>query len=185
MEYLDIVDENNKLTNEVKSRRMVHEKGFWHREIAVWIIKDKTKALIQKRAASKKLAPNMWSLTAGHINTGEPIIKAAIREVSEELGMEKLGPSDFKLIAVQKAQYQANGLFNNIYKYIYVLQTNLEETDFHIQQEELSEVKYIELSELKNMKKTKSNIEKYTSGFFNPEIKKVIEKIEEFIKEEN
>ena len=186
MEYLDVVDENNKLTNEIKSRKIIHEKGLWHREVAVWIIKDKTKALIQKRSPQKKMAPNMWSITGGHINSGESIIKAAIRESSEELGLENLGPSHFKLIDVQKSKYNdPNGLMNNIYKYIYVLQTNLDEKAFHIQQEELSEVKYIDLEELKNLKKNKANMEKYTEGLFSPDTKKVIMKIEEFLKEEN
>ena len=136
MEYLDIVDENNKLTNEIKSRKIVHERGLWHREVAVWIIKNKTNSLIQKRGANKKIAPNMWSLTAGHINSGEPIIKAAIREVSEELGIKNLGPSDFKLIDVQKSKYNdKTGLINNIYRYVYVLKTNLEEKDFEIQKD--------------------------------------------------
>ena len=185
MEYLDVVDENNKLTNDVKSRKLVHEKGLWHREVAIWIIKDKNKALIQKRATSKKMAPNMWSITGGHINSGEPIIKAAIREVSEELGMQNLGPSNFKLIDVQKSEYQdPNGLINNIHKYIYVLQTNLEEHDFEIQKEELSEVKYVDLSELKDIKKTKANLATYTRGFFSAKTKEAINKIEEFLKEE-
>lgn len=185
MEYLDIVDENNKLTNEVKSRKLVHEKGLWHREIVVWIIKDKKKALIQKRAATKKLEPNKWSLTAGHVNSGESIIKSAIREVTEELGVEKLGPSDFKFIDVQKCEYIVNGLINNMYRYVYVLQTKLEEKEFEIQKEELSEVKYIELEELKKIKKTKSNLEKYNNELFEPCTRDSILKIEEFLKEEN
>ena len=186
MEYLDVVDENNKFTNEVKSRRLVHEKGLWHREIAVWIIKDKNKVLMQKRAATKKLDPNKWALTAGHIDAGEPIIKAAIREVSEELGIENLGPSNFKLIHVQKCKYNKNRtVINNHFKYIYVLQTPLEENEFIIQKEELSEIKYLELNKLKNIQKNKANLEKYTKGLFEPETKEVIEKIEEFLKEEN
>ena len=66
-EYLNIYDENNVSLGEKKERKVVHEEGLWHREIAVWIIKDKNKVLMQKRAATKKLDPNKWALTAGHI----------------------------------------------------------------------------------------------------------------------
>ena len=38
MEYLDVVDENNNLTGKTEERNIIHEKGIWHREVAVWII---------------------------------------------------------------------------------------------------------------------------------------------------
>ena len=41
MEYLEIVDEENNLTGETEERDVVHAKGLWHREIAVWIKKEK------------------------------------------------------------------------------------------------------------------------------------------------
>lgn len=38
MEYLDVVDENNNLTGETAERNYIHEKGIWHREVAICII---------------------------------------------------------------------------------------------------------------------------------------------------
>ena len=41
MEYLDVVDENNNLIGKNEERNIIHEKGIWHREVAVWIINEK------------------------------------------------------------------------------------------------------------------------------------------------
>ena len=79
MELLDIVDENNNLTGEKIDRKIVHEKGIWHREIVVHIINDKKEMLLQKRAATKKLCHNMWALCAGHIDAGEIPIESAMK----------------------------------------------------------------------------------------------------------
>ena len=54
MEILDVVDENNNLTGKTEDRKIVHEKGLWHREVAAWIMNEKGEVLLQKRAPSKK-----------------------------------------------------------------------------------------------------------------------------------
>lgn len=185
MEYLDVVDENNRFTGEVKSRKLVHEKGLWHREVGILVI-NKDKILLQKRSANKKMAPNKWAITGGHIDQGETIIKAAIREVTEELGIPNLKPSDLKLIHLQKLEYSGeNGLSNNRFIYYYVLKTDLDEKDFVIQKEELSEVKYMSFNDILNLKKTKANMQAYTNSFFEPYIKDIIFKTQEYLKEEN
>lgn len=46
MEYLDVVDENNK-------RNIIHEKEIWHREVAVWIMNEQGEILLQKRNQNK------------------------------------------------------------------------------------------------------------------------------------
>ncbi len=54
MEYLDVVDENNNLTGKTEERNIIHEKGIWHREVAVWIMNEQGEILLQKRASTKK-----------------------------------------------------------------------------------------------------------------------------------
>ena len=46
MEYLEIVNEENKLTGETEERDVVHAKGLWNREIAVWIMNEKEEILL-------------------------------------------------------------------------------------------------------------------------------------------
>ena len=52
MEYLDVVDENNNLTGKTEERNIIHEKGIWHREVAVWIM-NKVKFYYKKELLLK------------------------------------------------------------------------------------------------------------------------------------
>lgn len=180
-EFLDIFDENNKSLNEKKERKIVHEKGLWHREIAVWILNEKNELLIQKRAATKKLEPNKWSLCAGHVISGETIIEAALREVEEEVGIKNLCPADLILFDIQKKSNTTNDICNNNYKYCYILKTNYKENEFVIQKEELSEIKYISINELEILSKNES--EHYTNALKGKKLKENLDKIQKKLKE--
>ena len=41
MEYIDIFDENNNPTGQIKEKTKAHEDGGFHRTAHIWIINDK------------------------------------------------------------------------------------------------------------------------------------------------
>jgi isopentenyldiphosphate isomerase len=47
MEYIDIFDENNNPTGQIKEKVKAHEEGDFHRTAHVWIINDKNELLLQ------------------------------------------------------------------------------------------------------------------------------------------
>ena len=47
MEYVDIFDENNNLTGQIKEKGKAQEEGDFHRTAHVWIINDKNELLLQ------------------------------------------------------------------------------------------------------------------------------------------
>jgi 8-oxo-dGTP diphosphatase len=57
------------------------------------------KVLLGLRAASKKVWPQHWDTIGGHVEDGENLEDALIREVQEETGVT---PTRFKLIATVK-----------------------------------------------------------------------------------
>ncbi len=180
-EYLEIFDENNNTLNKSKERSIVHKQGLWHREVCIWIINEKNQVLIQKRASTKILGANKWSLCAGHVIYGESLIEGAVREVMEEVGIPNLSPSDLKLFHVRKSEYDNGEIKNNHYKYCYILKTNLKLEDYTIQEEELSEIKYVDLEHLKNMNTEEK--QKYTNIFSKDDFKDIIKKLEEKLKD--
>lgn len=104
MEYIDIFDETNNPTEEIKEKVQAHEDGEFHRTAHVWVINDNNELLLQKRSASKKSHRNCWDISgAGHIRAGESIIDGAIRELKEELGVEAQ-EKDLQYIATIKVQ---------------------------------------------------------------------------------
>ena len=179
MEYLDLVDENNRLTGEKKTRNYVHQKGLWHREIEVWVCNDVKEILVQKRSSNKKLMPNKWtSACAGHIDAGESIIDSALRELNEELGITDLLAADLKFITTLKSSRVTDKIINNHFKYIYFHKTNKKLEELVLQKEEVEEVKYLSIKEVENIIKNKN--EDYL--FSNREN---INQIIDYIKEKN
>ena len=89
MEYFDVLTENGEFEGRKETREVCHEKGLWHKAVAMFMINSKDQVLLQKRSANKKLWPNMWDMTAGgHVLAGEFGFEAIIREIKEELGAD-------------------------------------------------------------------------------------------------
>ena len=160
MELLDIVDEENNLTGKVEDREIIHKKGLWHREVGICIMNEEGKVLIQKRSADKKQAPNKWGMTAGHVDSGEEPVKVAVREVFEEIGLELKEDEMEFLFVIKKSKKLSETQYNNNFQYIYFARSNKKIEEYVIQEEELSEVKYISVEELENVIKNKD--ERYT-----------------------
>lgn len=177
MELLDVVDENNNLTGEKTDRKIIHEKGLWHREIVVHIINEKKEMLIQKRAATKKLCPNMWALCAGHVDTGETPIKSAIRELEEEIGLV-VSEDELIYIGIQKTSKKRDGVINNHFNYIFLVKVDKKLEDFKIQYEELSELKYMSITQLIEL--IKNEDENYTFSK-SKEMLKFLQNIDKYI----
>lgn len=174
MEYLDVVDENNKLTGKTEERNIIHEKGIWHREVAVWIMNGKGEILLQKRAATKKQEPNKWALCAGHIDAGESVESAITREMKEELGV-KVSIDELEFLNTYKVQKNLpNNIKNYIFQYMYFLKTDLKIEDYKIRLEELSEIKYVPFPEFENRIKNKDENITFSKQAFMPEILEIL-----------
>lgn len=155
MELLDVVDENNNLTGKIEDKELVHKKGLWHREVAIWIMNNEGKILLQKRASSKKSNPNKWGLTAGHIDAGESVEDGMHREILEELGIDIKNFSKIGITKIQEKHSNSN-MINNYFAYVFFAKVNYKIQDYTIQKEELSEVKYITIEELEKLLKIKT-----------------------------
>ena len=136
MELLDIVDENGNYTGEIVERKQAQELGLLHWEVIVIVVNEKKQILLQKRSANKKHFPNKWALCSGLVISGESCDEAAVRELKEELGVE-FQISDLHLLEGNL----------NLTRFYYVI-TNYDESQFVIQKEELSSVKWFDLDEI-------------------------------------
>ena len=170
MEYIDIFDENNNPTGEIKEKTQAHEDGNFHRTAHIWIMNDKKELLLQKRSATKKSHPNCWDISgAGHIRAGESVTVGAIRELKEELGIE-VNEKDLQYIATIKSTKNPK---NMEFGYVYLLRCNKKIEDYIFEDEEVSEVKYVYYEELEKM------VEDKTEGLLlhDEEFKKLFEYI--------
>lgn len=147
MELIDIVDKNGNFTGQVMDKEEAHDKNLLHNEVAIFIINDNKQVLLQKRSANKRFGANKWGLCAGHVDTGESLEKAALREITEEVGLD-ITADDLKPFAEREILIQD---INSHITYFYYVKSNLDEKDFVIQEEELSEVKWFDLDDIIEM----------------------------------
>ena len=150
MEYLETFSKNGKKTGKVEKRSIIHQRGFWHRVVHIWIYNNKGEILIQKRSLKKDVFPCKWDISAaGHIDVGESPIEAAIRETAEELGII-LKERDLNYIGKLNISFldNKNNVKDNEITYIFSHLTKLEIYNFKIDTSEISEIKYIKIGKL-------------------------------------
>lgn len=88
-ELIDILSETGKPTGTTAMKSEAHRKGLFHATVHIWLYTDKNEILIQQRGKNKDTYPLLWDVSvAGHVGAGESIEIAAIREISEEIGID-------------------------------------------------------------------------------------------------
>lgn len=142
MEYIDILDENGVLTGETIEKKKAHTgEGSWHKTVHVWIINSKGEILLQKRSPNKDTCPNMWDISAaGHMQAGESSLQGVYREVSEELGIE-FRREDLEFLFCYKNISKSH--INKEFCDVYLLKTEVDIRKMALQEDEVSEVKFI------------------------------------------
>ena len=105
IEYLDIVDEYNRVIGKAP-RGEIYEKKLTHRIVHIFVIHPKeNKVFVQKRSDKVDYLPGFFCTSAGgHVQSGESYEQAAKRELEEELGI------NLNLSKVHAMQFVSGGL---------------------------------------------------------------------------
>ena len=100
--------------------------------------------LFQKRSKFVDRNPEKWDVSAGgHVNYGESILDAAVRELHEEIGADDLAKDD--LIFLYSRFWRTEK-----FHHLYVCNYTGREDNFHFDDQEVSEVKWVRLEDLKD-----------------------------------
>ncbi len=87
MESLDIINENDEVVGSA-TRDEVYAQKLRHRIVHVMLRDSNGKLLLQKRSGEVSFKPGHWVTSAGgHVRSGESFEQAALREMSEEIGV--------------------------------------------------------------------------------------------------
>ena len=139
MELRDLYDENGILTGQTYHKGERIPNGFYPMVVMVVIRNSAGKFLMQKRVERKG---GDWGVTGGHPKSGESPIEGIITEVKEELGLD-FSHENF-------IEYDSGCDGKDCYK-MYFVQKDISIKDITIQEEELSEVRWFSMNELKQM----------------------------------
>ena len=156
MEFFDICDENGNPTGETIERSEAHARGVCHRTVHIWIIRQnegRTEILLQKRSMEKESFPGLYDTSsAGHIPAGQEPLPSALRELSEELGIEAQ-PGELTYIGRFRIRYEKpfhGRLFkDNEVTWVYVYRGNVDAAALTLQASEVDEVRWFDLEEVR------------------------------------
>ncbi|MYL33626.1 NUDIX domain-containing protein [Pontibacillus yanchengensis] len=152
METLKVFNEHRQETG-VASREEVHQKGLWHETFQCWFVSvedGKPYVYLQKRSSTKQDFPNLFDITAaGHLLSHETL-QDGVREVEEELGLyvsfDELYSGGIKIDPVTLGNF-VDREFAHVF--IYFCEKDIH--DFTLQQEEVSGMIKVELSEFNQL----------------------------------
>ena len=86
-EVFDVVDEHDRVIGR-EYRRETHRRRLRHRAIHIFWLRSDGRLCLQRRSYAKDNAPGLLSTScAGHVDSGEDYLTAAVRELREELGV--------------------------------------------------------------------------------------------------
>jgi isopentenyldiphosphate isomerase len=154
-EIFDIVDENGNPTGETVSRTKAHEEGIRHRTAHIWVVRyerGRAEVLLQKRALNKESFPGRYDTSsAGHIHAGDEPIDSALRELSEELGINA-DEDELEFVGTFPIQYEKEfhgKMFkDNEIAFVYIYEEDVDIEELSIQKEELDSVEWFDLKKL-------------------------------------
>ena len=141
-ELRDFYNEKLEKTNKTYYKGDKIPKGYYPMVVMIAIENSKGEFLMQKRVPSKG---GDWGVTGGHPKAGETPIEGIITEVKEELGLD-FSNEEF-------IQYDSGCDGKDCYK-MYFVNKDIDIKDISIQEEELSEVRWFSMEELKEMVNT-------------------------------
>ena len=154
-EIFDIVDENGNPTRETVSRAKAHEDGIRHRTAHIWVVREingEAEVLLQKRSLNKDSFPGKYDTSsAGHIQAGDEPLESAMRELSEELGIQA-GPKDLQFAGTFRIQFEKEfhgRMFkDNEFAFVYIYKGEIDISALSIQKEELDSVEWFNLEKV-------------------------------------
>lgn len=137
-EIFDVVDACDEVLRQ-ETRSNVHSLGLLHRAVHVFVFNCDGQLFLQRRSMNKDSAPGKWvSSCSGHVDAGESYDAAAVRELSEEIGL--CGVELEPLFKVGPCEQTGNE-FVSVYRC-------LSGGPFTLDSSEISEGKWIDTEEL-------------------------------------
>ena len=156
-EQVVVVSENDEILG-LMEKMNAHENGILHRAFSVFLFNNKGEMLLQKRASGKYHSPNQWTnAVCSHPKIDETYLEGAQRRLNEELGITADLIEKFSFI--YKADVGQN-LWEHELDHVF---TGNYEGNFALNEEEVSEVRYISMQQLDE--EMNANPKKFTEWF--------------------
>lgn len=151
-EFIDIVTQDGKPTGKSTLKSEIHRQGFYHNTAHIWFYTNEGQILLAQRSAKKPICPLLWDVSvAGHVDAGETIEEAAIREIQEEIGLT-ISESDLHKIGVFPCfQSYDNGIVDNEFHHTYLAELKVPLKQLKPQPEEVEALELVTIETYKSL----------------------------------
>lgn len=150
-EFVNIIDEDDRITDQSKPRSLVHRDGELHPTVHVWLIRRRDMGiyvLLQKRSSIKDIYPNMWDVSsAGHVRQGQEYGMTAIRETREELGLE-ISREKLEFLGFRRNSHTEENIKDNEITAVFMCREDIDDNMIKPNPSEVAETGWAEIDEL-------------------------------------
>jgi isopentenyl-diphosphate delta-isomerase len=164
-EYITVLNADGTSTGKTCPKSEIHIQGHYHDTAHIWFYNVDAEILLAQRAASKTVYPLLWDVSvAGHVDAGEIIEDAAIRETQEEIGIE-ISIKDLEKIGVYKCfKSYPDGIKDNEFHHTYISETKCTLKDLKLDTDEVAHVKFVSIHEFKDLLKNSDSNSHFVSS---------------------
>ena len=139
-EHIDVVTEKGEIIRALPRSEIHGDPSLLHRVVHVLVFNSKNELFLQKRSMSKDVAPGKWDTSVGgHVNAGEILEDAVMREMEEELGINE-GVPEYLYSYIHSNPFETELVYT--YKCVY-------DGEINYQQDEIDEVRVWSLDVIK------------------------------------
>jgi len=139
-ELIEVVTEKGEVIKVVTRSEIHGDPSLLHKVVHVLVFNSKNELFLQKRSMSKDVAPGKWDTSVGgHVNAGEILEDAVMREMEEELGINE-GVPEYLYSYIHSNPFETELVYT--YKCVY-------DGEINYQQEEIDEVRVWSLDVIK------------------------------------
>jgi len=139
-EFLEVVNESGKVLKVLPRDEIHGNPSLIHRVVHVLVFNGTGRLLLQKRSMNKDVAPGKWDTSVGgHVNAGEDIKEAVLREMEEELGISACEPK-FLYTYIHSNPYETELVYTHCCIY---------NAEIRFRRDEIDEVRAWEIAEIK------------------------------------
>lgn len=172
---LKVLDEDGNITAQEATKKEVHDNHLWHQEVAIFLINEEGKILLQRRSQNVHYNKGRYGMIANHVGKDQTLVDALMQKAEEEIGYS-LNPKDIRYLTMLRRDEERERRFT----YFYYIKTNIQDEDIQLNSYLATEKKWFDFEELKEKMLTSSEdvVFKCTPEYINifGELSKIIKK---------